>query len=69
MLPMQVPCQRSFNAAVSSKSQVGRLLLRFFPTIDRVKTIGTGDTQLIFSDGAIDGDLHFGQNLLITENL
>ena len=32
-------------------------------------TIGTGDTQLIFSDGAIDGDLHFGQNLLITENL
>ena len=32
-------------------------------------TIGTGDTQLIFSDGVIDGDLHFGQNLLITENL
>jgi hypothetical protein len=32
-------------------------------------TIGTGNTQLIFSDGAIDGDLHFGQNLLITENL
>ena len=32
-------------------------------------TIGTGNTQLIISDGAIDGDLHFGQNLLITENL
>lgn len=32
-------------------------------------TIGTGDRQLIFSDGAIDGDLHFGQNLLITEDL
>ena len=32
-------------------------------------TIGSGDTQLIISDGAIDGNLHFGQNLLITENL
>ena len=32
-------------------------------------TIGTGDTQLIISDGAIDDNLHFGQNLLITENL
>jgi hypothetical protein len=32
-------------------------------------TVGTGSDVLVFSDGAIDGDLHFGQNLLITENL